>query len=244
VILANAPRTIKKIDRALEEHFPYGPDELSKVERIFEAEHSIVMGSLDGTNTMTNTMIEKAVDSFRDLASTGIAHVRSMERYILLKTPPLDNDDSGGVHMGVHKFFKEIREGWSKNLETIPVYYSRRADAIDKLNLASTKNVETTTETEAFPSNEGDRKNSKIVVREKKVEAGDISHSRYRQKYILSLDVQFYADLQMAMTDLLYGYTTIVNTMEKNWDLLVESKAVRGLSRNCLLEKKSSKRDL
>jgi len=229
VILANAPRTIKKIDRALEEHFPYGPGELSKVERVFEAEHSLVMGSLDGTNTMTSTMIEKSVDAFRDLASTGIAHVRSMEHYILLKTPPLKNDDNRGVHKGVHKFLKEVREGWSKNLEAIPVYYSLRANSIDKLNLASTKNVETTTETEAFPSNEGNRNNkSKVVVREKKVEAGDISHSWYRQKYVLSLDVQFYADLQMAMTDLLYGYITVMTTMEKNWDLLIESKVVRG----------------
>lgn len=234
-IVANAPFTIKKIEEALKEHFPYGPDELSKVERVFEAEHSLVMGSLDGTNTLTSTMIEKGIGVVRDLTSTGIAHVRSLERCILLKTPPFEDDDNS-VHRKVHKFIKEIREEWSKNLESVPLYYSCRADAIDKLNLASTTNVETTTETQAFSSETGNGKNnsSKVVVREKKVDSGDTGHNFFRQKYMLSLDVQFYANLQMAMTDLLYGYITVMATVEKNWDSLVESKAVRGMNAlNC-----------
>jgi len=227
-ILSNAPSIVEKIEATLSELFPYGPDELSKAEGAFEAQ-------LSQDPEGTNTAIEKAEPVVQDLISAGISHIETLERWISLHVPAMEDGNNFGVSVQstIHKFLTETRENWSKNLEAIPIYYSNRAEAVEKLGIGKTTNVETTTEsqTQSRGGKDGDEdKKSKTVVREEKKDSGAVKRNRYRLKHMLKLDVQFYAKLRSSLTDLLFGYIIVMDNVEKNKEKLVTPKGTRASS--------------
>lgn len=221
-IIKNGMATVTKIDDAIKEHFPFGAGELSKAEASFRAD--LEANGLDSANSLLTTSIPAA----RDAISLGISHVQTLERFISLNVPQMEDGNNFGVtvQMTVAKFLKETREAWAKKLESVPAYYASRAEAVEKLNLSKTSASETKTESKSDSTGgkEGDQSTTETkIVKEEKTSNGSKTNV-FRAGHLLALDVQLYCELQSALMMLVDGYATVLDNMEKNKEKLESPK--------------------
>ena len=221
-MLASGKSDIEKIDASITELFTLTPTE---AEASFETAISSSNDALRGPNAA----VSKAIPVLRDTLTQGIASIQSIERWISLNIPIMEDGNNFGVsiQMTVNESIKKKRECWTKKLDDIPSYYSSRADAVDKLGLPKITKSETKTESksESTGGKDGDEsKTSTSVVKEEKSDAGFLQNNYYRMKHLVSVDVQFYATARMTMVDFLNDYITILDAIEKNKEKLSKPK--------------------
>ena len=136
------------------------------------------------------------------------------------------------VQLTVAKHLKETREALSKDLESLPDYYSTRADAIDKIGLSKTtsSSSKTTSSVEAKGGKDGDESKSTetSVKEEKTVGDADEESMKARIMYVVALDVKFYAKLRVGMIQCMNEYLTILDNVEKNKGKLSAPKGTGG----------------
>jgi len=134
------------------------------------------------------------------------------------------------VQMTVAKFLKETREELSKKLESIPAYFSSRADAVDKLGLpkTSSSNTKVETSTESKGGKDGDETKSSVTTTKEEKESNGAKTDAHRTKAVLAIDVQCYADLFATINLLLTDYVTVLDNIEKNEDKLKAPKGSGG----------------
>ena len=184
--------------------------------------------SLDAANTLLSTTIPAT----RDLLSLAISNIQTFERFIALHTPQMEDGNNFGVtvQMTVAKFLKETREELTKKLESIPTYYSNRADAVDKLGLPKTTSSSTKVETstESKGGKDGDESKSSVTTTKEEKESNGSKADVHRSQAVLAIDVQCYADLYATINLLLTDYVTVLDNVEKNEDKLKAPKGSGG----------------
>lgn len=134
------------------------------------------------------------------------------------------------VQMTVAKFLKETREELTKKLESIPSYYSSRADAVDKLGLPKTSSSQTKTEskTDSTGGKDGDESKTSTTVTKEEKESNGSKMDVHRSKAVLAIDVQCYASLFATINLLLTDYVTVLDNVEKNEEKLKAPKGSGG----------------
>eukprot|EP00565_Helicotheca_tamesis_P006970 CAMPEP_0185730166 /NCGR_PEP_ID=MMETSP1171-20130828/8710_1 /TAXON_ID=374046 /ORGANISM="Helicotheca tamensis, Strain CCMP826" /LENGTH=246 /DNA_ID=CAMNT_0028399163 /DNA_START=86 /DNA_END=826 /DNA_ORIENTATION=+ len=223
-ILSGGKKTLTSIEEAAAKLFPH--EELSKAQKAFEDD--LTANGLD----CANALLAEAIPTVRDLISTGVMDVHTLERYIFLHIPQMEDGNNFGVtvQMTISKFLKETREEWSKLLDEFPSYYSTRADAVEKLGLPKTTSSETKTESKSQSTGgeKGDEnKTSTSLVKEEKTSNG-AKTDVHRLNHVVAIDVKFYGTLRAALITLFNGYITIFDNMEKNQEKLLAPKGGGG----------------
>jgi hypothetical protein len=176
--------------------------------------------------------LEKAIPVVRDYLAKSIDETQLLERYISLHVPAMEDGNNFGVsvQMVVSKHLKSIRDGAQKRMESLPKYYSERADALDKLGVKKVTESRTKTSTTSISSGgkDGDEnKQSSTEVAETK-EAGSMKPDYNRVKHVIAIDVQWYNELRSILNALVASYLTIFDNMEKNKEKLSAPKGSGG----------------
>lgn len=224
-ILNNGPDTLAYMKSVLEKHFQVV--KLSEIEKLYETE---LEGDPDGANA---SLIE-AILAFSDVISLSMDHIQTLERFISLHVPQMEDGNNFGVtvQLTISKFLDETRESLGKQLETIPVYYSGRAEAVEKLGypkstVSETKSV-TTSQSTGGKDGDENKSSSTTTKEEKTASIGSKKIIDYRRKHMISLDVQCYGSLRYGLVDCYDSYLTILDNMEKNKEKLLEPKGRNG----------------
>lgn len=132
--------------------------------------------------------------------------------------------------MTVLKVMEEVKEKLQKKLEELPSYYSKRADAVDKLGLASTTTTETSTSTatESKGGKDGDSNTtSSTKVKEDKT-SGNATMEFHRIQHVYAIDIAQYQSLQSSLAYCISSYLVILDNIEKNKAKLEQPKGSSG----------------
>lgn len=225
VILSDGLNTLNAIESLLKKCFSV--KKLSEIEEKYET-----MISKDPL--AANKSLNEGILSFNDLISECIEDIQTLERYISLHVPQMEDGNNFGVtvQLTISKFLDETREDLCKLLEKIPPYYCSRAEAVEKLDLPQTTKLETMTVTNSHTTGgkDGDEnKSSETNVKEEKILSSDKgANFNYRRKHLLSLDVQLYRTLRCGLIDCYDSYLTILDNIEKNREKLLQPKGQNG----------------
>lgn len=224
-ILSGMKKEIKEMEDMIPELFPFEANELSKAEAEFEKSLS---NNLRGTNPVLMKIIPIVLDSI----SGHMYQVQTIETWISHHIPPIEDGNNFGVgiqHAISSLLIKKLAK-MSKSLETLPTYYSERAEAVDKLNLSKVNKSETRTETktDSKGGKDGDEtKTSTVVTLEEKSDKGEVESNLFRMKHLLAIDVRYYALLRSEMMDLVRSKIVVVNGIENNREKLVSPKGTQ-----------------
>lgn len=192
-----------------------------------EAEASFVATLGDGSVEKANDVVDGVYKLTRDALSMGLENVRTLERFVALHVPQMEDGNNFGVTVQLmfSKLLKEEREKCEKSLSESSKYYSSRADAIDKFShLPKTSVTETksTSKSNATGGKDGDEnKSSTSTSTEEKTSTSDGGKvNLHRAKALAALDAQMYTDLVGALQSMMDGFIVILDNLEKNWDKL------------------------
>merc|ERR1711862_728241 len=181
-----------------------------------------------------NASLIQATQSFKDVISQCMDDIQTLERFISLHVPQMEDGNNFGVtvQLTISKFLDETRENLGKQLEKIPSYYCNRAEAVEKLDLPKSTVFETKTVTKSQTTGGKDGnedKSSETSVKEERTSSSRRNATiDYRRKHLISLDVQFYRSLRCGLIDCYDSYLTILDNMEKNKEKLLEPKGRNG----------------
>jgi len=134
------------------------------------------------------------------------------------------------VQMTVLKVMEEVKEKLQKMLEELPSYFSKRADAVDKLGLASSTMTETKTETatNSKGGKDGDESKTTCTTTKEDKTAGNVKMDFHRIEHIYALDIQTYASLQSSLAYCISSYLVILDNVQKNKSKLEQPKGSSG----------------
>mmetsp|Transcript_8168 Transcript_8168/g.11778 ORF Transcript_8168/g.11778 Transcript_8168/m.11778 type:complete len:245 (+) Transcript_8168:88-822(+) len=201
--------TLSAMEAAYKSSFPY--ETLSEAKKAYESSEETLA---------KNDAIVGALDITRDALSTGVMHLRTIETYISLHVPQMEDGNNFGVTVQLNalKEIGEIKEKWAKALEELPKYFSTRADAVDKLGLPKESKSETKTfsESESTGGKDGDQSTTnKSTTTEEKTSNGGVPEF-HRIQHIIAIDVQQYFTLKAAMRSVMEGYLVAMDNLLKN----------------------------
>lgn len=224
--VTNGFDVVESIEKSLSDLFSFKAGELSKAEASFEA--SMAKSGYD----TSNDTVEKGLVVTRDYLAAGINKIMTLERFIIMHIPAIEDGNNFGVsvQMVVLKILKETREDWTKKLETLPSYYSTRADAVDKLNLVKVTQTETLSEsnTNSAGGKDGDESKKTSTTSKEEKKTGGASPDVARIKHLVAIDLKWYFELQASLIALQNGYIAIHENIEKNKNKLTTPKGSNG----------------
>lgn len=134
------------------------------------------------------------------------------------------------VQMTVLKTIGDVSEKIQKKLEELPSYYSKRAEAVEKLGLKNTTSTSTSTDTisQTKGGKDGDEsKTSNTTVNEMKTSFTP-TMPFHRVQHVYAIDVQQYASLQSSLQYCISSYVVVVDNIMKNKSKLEMPKGSSG----------------
>lgn len=192
-----------------------------------QAESAFVATLGEGDVEKANDVVDAVYKVTRDALSMGLENARTLERFVALHVPQMEDGNNFGVTVQLmfSKLLKEEREKYEKSLSETSKYYSSRADAIDKFShLPKTSVTETksTSKSNATGGKDGDEnKESTSSSKEEKTSTSDGGKvNLHRVKALAALDAQMYSDVVGALQSMMDGFIVILDNLEKNWDKL------------------------
>lgn len=225
-ILSNGVDKLAEMSNVLKVHFNY--TKLSEVGAVYEAAIASQPGGM-------NKSLAPAIDACQDLISSTIDEIQTIERYIMLHTPQMEDGNNFGVtvQMMVSKILTDARHKLTNIVTDIPIYFSSRADEVDKLGLQ--KVSKSTTKTESASASTGgkdgdENKTSNSTVKEEKTTGTDELDEKnvLRLKHLASLDVMCYFELKNGLVQCRDMWLMILDTVEKNKSKLASPKGTSG----------------
>jgi hypothetical protein len=185
-----------------------------------------------------NTDLSFSLQQVRNALHQAVGDVQILETYIHLLMPQMEDGNNFGVtvQMTVLKTMQDVRETLEKKLDELVSYYSKRADAIEKLGLKNIASSSTTTATETLckttggkDGNDGEEesKTSNTCVNETKTTfLPTLPH--HRVKHVHAIDVQQYASLQSSLKYCISSYIIVLDNVMKNKSKLEMPKGSSG----------------
>jgi uncharacterized protein (DUF934 family) len=182
----------------LKEHFAV--NRLSEINQAFQTENFIIK----------NPKLMAAVAISQDAVSQAIDDMSTICDYITLHFPKMEDGNNFGVsvQMTALKQLQETTDALTKVLEDLSKYYTARADAMDKLQLAS----ETASETQK-EENDGST-NKKTTTKELKKSSG--LQEFHRVQAVYAVDTHFYFLSKKALRSVRSAYVANIDFLMKN----------------------------
>eukprot|EP00592_Proboscia_alata_P007721 CAMPEP_0194357528 /NCGR_PEP_ID=MMETSP0174-20130528/5005_1 /TAXON_ID=216777 /ORGANISM="Proboscia alata, Strain PI-D3" /LENGTH=251 /DNA_ID=CAMNT_0039127603 /DNA_START=100 /DNA_END=855 /DNA_ORIENTATION=- len=220
-IVENGVSTLKSYDQLLESKYPYGPKEVSKL---------LTAEIIDPTSP--NEILESLVTPTIDAISDCVSQISKLESFIGLSTPQMEDGNNFGVsvQLVVAKFLKESREKLEKQID-VTDYYTKRADAVDKLGLSKSTFAKTTTNTSSNSTGgkDGDeKKTNQSNVEESKTTGSSAKPDYFRLKAISAIDTAFYCAMRSTVVEMIDIYSCVIDNVEKNFERLSQPKGSGG----------------
>jgi hypothetical protein len=242
VVLANGVETVKSLEGLLSSHF-FTALTLSQVQTSFEDQLS-----KEGMEA-GNASIIREISVVRDAIALCTAHVQTLEAWIMLAVPAMEDGGNFGVsiQLDVLKSLKETRESWYKLLaDEFVKYYDARASTIEKFGIEKSTSSSTTTNTQQTEKakDEETSKSTTVTVQETKTSGVPpqapltASWGYHRVQHVVALDVQMYSLLQVSLQQLINTYACLLDSVEKNYTKLAYPKGEghgRGRGRHMMM---------
>ena len=164
-----------------------------------------------------------------DEADALAAHIATLERFIHLSTPVMEDGNNFGVsvQMTVAKELKEIREAVLKAAAEVLGYHAKRADAFEKLpGLVQETRTSGETTSESSGGKDGEEKKAgKSGSLERKA---NLRPDEDRLRAVVAVDVKAYVDARHVLTQLVNHVSVVLDSVEKNWEKLEKPKGSSG----------------
>lgn len=145
------------------------------------------------------------------------------------------------VQMTISKALKEVKDSLVKKMDSVPTYYSSRADLVDKFGLTKTivTETKTTSKSDVKGGKEGDEsKESSTTLSEEKstgTAAADLDNKFYtRFMALVKTDVNFYLNARIGMIECKDSLLMILDNVDKNMDKLKSPKGDSGYGGNSM----------
>ncbi len=144
------------------------------------------------------------------------------------------------VQMTVSKALKETKETLMKKMESIPSFYTSRADLVDKFGLSKNtiSKTKTVTKAESKGGKDGDElKESCTEVTEEKSVGNvlDVENKLYsRFMALVKADVNCYVNARIGIMECKDSLLMIYDNIEKNKDKLTSPKGSGGFGGNSM----------
>ena len=132
--------------------------------------------------------------------------------------------------MTVLKIMEEIKEKLEKKLQEIPSYYSKRADAVDKLGLPSSTTLETKTDSisNTKGGKDGDESKTSTVTTKEDKTSGNVTMEFHRMQHVYAIDIETYSSLKSSLAFCISSYLIILDNVEKNKGKIQQPKGSSG----------------
>jgi len=161
-----------------------------------------------------------------------ISCLNSLETYIHLLMPQMEDGNNFGVtvQMTVLKVMEEVKEKLEKKLEEIPSYFSKRADAVDKLGLACATTSETKTESSSNSTGgkDGDESKTSTTTTKEDKTSGNKTMEFHRIQHVYAIDIQTYSVLKSSLAFCISSFLVILDNIEKNKEKIEQPKGSSG----------------
>ena len=219
-----AVATIEALDSAYGTLFPF--------KTLGEATSQFSAGDV----LVPNEVLVKALAATQEAVDQTVASCLTMERYILLTIPKMEDGNNFGVtvQLAALKQLKDDRERLEKALEELSKYASTRADAMEKCKLPSSTKTKTTTQSTSSGETKGGEKegatsSNNKSEEEKTVEtAAQTSDAAFRQQAVWSVDALYYSKARNAYMTALTCFMTAADFMDKNKEKIAAPKGAGG----------------
>jgi len=193
-------------------------------------------GFSNGDVTVPHDILSKALTASLEAVDQTISSSLTMERYILLTIPKMEDGNNFGVtvQLAALKHMKDDREKLDKVLEDLTKYQETRANAMEKCKLPSTNKSKTTSQSTGNAKVKGGEKegvtsSSDTKTEEKTVEsANQLAEAAFRQQAVWSVDALYYSKAKGAFMSALTSFMTAVDFMEKNKEKISAPKGESG----------------
>lgn len=215
-----AAKTIETMDSSYATLFPF--------KTMTEATAQFSSGDV----TVPNGVLVKALAAAQEAIDTTVTSSLTMERYILLTIPKMEDGNNFGVtvQLAALKQMKDDREKLEKSLEELSKYSATRADALEKCKLPSTSKSKTTSQSTSETTG-GEKPGSTTSKSEedKTVEsASQLVEATFRQQAVIAVDALYYSKCRSAFMSALTAAMVAADFMEKNKEKIAAPKGSGG----------------
>merc|ERR1712038_1637001 len=225
-LLTSAPTTISSINKIITSQF----STINTTE--IQSQYATALKPNPESN---NASLQSAIDAYSDTLSNTISVIQTIERFITLHIPQMEDGNNFGVtvQMTISKALKEVKESLMKKMEFIPTFYNSRADLVDKFGL--TKSM---TKSDVKGGKEGDEsKESCTEVTEEKTTGSVLDlDSKLKNRFmaLVKLDVNCYVSARIGLVECRDSLLMILDNVEKNMDKLTSPKGSGGYGGNSM----------
>lgn len=189
-----------------------------------------------GDVAVPNDVLVKALSAAQEAVDAAVAASLTMERYILLTIPAMEDGNNFGVtvQLAALKHIQDDRGNLEKALEDLCKYAATRADAMEKCKLPSSTKSKTTTSSTGNNETKGGEKEGTTTTtssnsEEKTVEsATQTADAVFRQQSVWSVDTLYYTKARNAFMSALTAFAVAVDFMDKNKEKISAPKGSEG----------------
>jgi len=182
--------------------------------------------------------VVNAVTATCDVIDTIIASSNTIERYISLTIPRMEDGNNFGVtvQLNLLKQLQDDTKAMQASLDDIMKYYVSRADLVEKCKFPSSTVSKSSsggeTVVKATSSKEDENKESKSTDTKSEQKTIETEHTsaeqRLRQQAVVLCDVSYYSKCKSAYTKATTCYMTAIDYMDKNEAKLSKPKGSDG----------------
>ena len=203
-------------------YFPFAT--LTEASEAFKSQLDVNSADNGGNDT-----VSQALFAVRDEVAGAISNIATIERFIALSTPAMEDGNNFGVtvQMMVAKYAKEVREDLTKIIDSLPAYFDARAGAYEKMPTVPTKSsTSTNSSTTSSGGKDGDEKkeSSSTSAEEKK----NLRTCMDRANHVVAIDVNYYFKIKAALGTLTDNYAVLIDNLNKNFDKISAPKGTGG----------------
>lgn len=217
---AGALKEIETMDGSFASLFPYKT--LTEATTAFSSEDV----------AKPNELLVKALAATQEAVDTTITRGLTMERYILLTIPKMEDGNNFGVtvQLAALKHMQDDRDKLQKILEDLSKYAATRADAMEKCKLPSSSKAKTTTSSQSNNDTKGGEKpgtttSTSTNTEEKTTETqNQQTEAAFRQQAVWSVDALYYSKARTGFMTALTAYSTAIDFMDKNQEKISAPK--------------------
>merc|ERR1712038_1922072 len=232
-LLTSAPTTISSINKIITSQF----STINTTE--IQSQYATALKPNPESN---NASLQSAIDAYSDTLSNTISVIQTIERFITLHIPQMEDGNNFGVtvQMTISKALKEVKESLMKKMEFIPTFYNSRADLVDKFGLSKSiiSKTKTMTKSDVKGGKEGDEsKESCTEVTEEKTTGSVLDlDSKLKNRFmaLVKLDVNCYVSARIGLVECRDSLLMILDNVEKNMDKLTSPKGSGGYGGNSM----------
>jgi len=206
---------------------------LFEYNKLSEAQNAFSTPTGDAPEKMT-----KAVASTCDVLDTIITKMSTLERYLYLTIPKMEDGNNFGVTVQLNgmKQLKDDTKDLQTSLDSIMTYYTSRADLVEKCKFASSvtskSKSESSSSAKSTSTKEEENKDGKSEDSKSESKTIETQHTTAEQKLraqaLTVCDVSYYQKCKTAYAKATTCYMVAIDYMDKNKEKLSKPKGTGG----------------